>query len=73
MKALYPGSFDPITNGHVDVIKRVSKLFSEVIIAVLVNKEKSEFISLQDRLKLVKESVEGIKNVSIESFSGLTV
>ena len=73
MKALYPGSFDPITNGHVDVIKRVSKLFGEVIIAVLVNKDKSEFISLQDRLKLVKESVEGIKNVSIESFSGLTV
>ena len=73
MKALYPGSFDPITNGHVDVIKRVSKLFGEVIIAVLVNKDKSEFISLQDRLKLVKESAEHIKSVSIESFSGLTV
>ena len=73
MKALYPGSFDPITNGHVDVIERVSKLFSEVIIAVLNNQDKNEFISVKDRLQLVKESIEGIKNVSVESFSGLTV
>ena len=73
MKALYPGSFDPITNGHVDVIQRVSKLFGEVIIAVLKNNEKKEFISLENRLKLVKEASENIKNVSVESFSGLTV
>ena len=73
MKALYPGSFDPITNGHVDVIQRVSKLFGEVIVAVLNNQEKAEFIPLEDRLKLVKEATEGIKNVSVESFSGLTV
>lgn len=73
MKALYPGSFDPITNGHVDVIKRVSKLFGEVIIAVLNNQEKDEFISVKDRLQLIKESIEDVKNVSVESFSGLTV
>lgn len=73
MRILYPGSFDPITNGHVDVIKRISKLFDEVIIAVLCNQAKDEFVPLQDRLQLVKESIEGIKNVSIESFSGLTV
>lgn len=73
MKALYPGSFDPITNGHVDVIKRVSKLFDEVIVAVLNNQSKEEFIPLESRLKLVKEVIEDIKNVSVESFSGLTV
>ena len=73
MKAMYPGSFDPITNGHVDVIQRVSKLFDEVIVAVLNNQSKEEFISLEDRLKLVKEATEGIKNVSVQSFSGLTV
>ncbi|MBI3591064.1 MAG: pantetheine-phosphate adenylyltransferase [Candidatus Melainabacteria bacterium] len=73
MKALYPGSFDPVTNGHLDVIKRIAKLYDEIIIAVLLNKSKEEFIPLQDRLKLIKESVEGIKNVSIETFSGLTV
>ncbi|KAF0240292.1 MAG: pantetheine-phosphate adenylyltransferase [bacterium] len=73
MRVLYPGSFDPITNGHVDVIKRISKLFDEVIIAVLCNQAKDEFVPLQDRLQLVKESIEGIKNTSVESFSGLTV
>ena len=73
MKALYPGSFDPITNGHVDVIQRVSKLFDEVIVAILNNQSKEEFIPLEMRLKLVKEAIEGVKNVSVESFSGLTV
>ncbi len=73
MKALYPGSFDPITNGHVDVIKRISKLFGEVIIAVLLNQDKEEYIPVKDRLELIKKSVEGIKNISVESFSGLTV
>ena len=73
MKALYPGSFDPVTNGHVDVIKRVAKLFDEVIIAVLNNQSKEEFIPLEDRLKLVREAVDDVKNVSVESFSGLTV
>ena len=73
MKALYPGSFDPITNGHVDVIQRVSKLFDEVIVAVLSNHSKEDFIPLEDKLKLVKETVCNIKNVSVESFAGLTV
>ncbi len=73
MKAIYPGSFDPITNGHVDVIKRVARLFDEVIVAVLNNQSKEEFIPLEDRLTLVRTASEGIKNVSVESFSGLTV
>ena len=73
MKALYPGSFDPITNGHLDVIKRVSRLFDEIIIAVLCNQDKADFIPLKDRLELIKESVKDIKYISVESFSGLTV
>ena len=73
MNALYPGSFDPITNGHLDVIQRITKLYDEIIIAVLNNQEKNVFIPLDDRLKLIKESLKGIKNVSVKSFSGLTV
>ena len=73
MKALYPGSFDPITNGHLDVIKRITRLFDEVIIAVLRNQDKSEFVCLEDRITLIQESVRDIKNTSVESFSGLTV
>lgn len=73
MKALYPGSFDPLTNGHVDVIQRISKLFDEVIIAVLLNQDKKEYIPVHDRLELIKKSTEGIKNISVESFTGLTV
>lgn len=73
MKALYPGSFDPITNGHIDVIERITCLFNEVIIAVLNNNDKSNLIPLEDRLKLIKESTGNIKNISIESFTGLTV
>ena len=73
MKALYPGSFDPITNGHIDIIKRITNLFDDVIIAVLSNQDKRELIPLEDRLKLIKESIVEIKNVAVESFSGLTV
>ena len=73
MKALYPGSFDPLTNGHLDVIKRISKLFDHVIIAVLSNQTKDELIPLKERLQLVTESIKDISNVSVESFSGLTV
>lgn len=72
-KALYPGSFDPITNGHIDVIERISKLFDQVVVAVLNNHDKQEFLPLEDRLKLIKESTSNIKNVTIESFTGLTV
>lgn len=73
MKALYPGSFDPITNGHVDVIQRITKIFDEVIIAVLDNSDKKSFIPKEDRLVLIKESLQGLKNVSVEDFTGLTV
>ena len=73
MRALYPGSFDPITNGHVDVIKRVTRLFDEVIIAVLNNKDKNDFIPLPERIVLIEKSLREMDNILVESFSGLTV
>lgn len=73
MRAIYPGSFDPITNGHIDVINRITKLYDELIIAVLDNSEKKGQISTQDRIRLIEESLVGVKNISVESFEGLTV
>ena len=72
--AVYPGSFDPITNGHLDVIERAAKLFGKVIVAVIGNPEKTSFFSLKDRLQMLKESIPpGCRNVEIESFDGLLV
>ena len=71
--AIYPGSFDPITNGHIDVLTRASKLFDCVIIAVLVNPSKTPFLPIDDRIQLIKESIKGIKNVEVDHFDGLTV
>jgi len=73
MKALYPGSFDPITNGHIDVIQRITKLYREVIIAVLDNSDKNPFIPKEYRINLIKESLKGMDNITVESFKGLTV
>ncbi len=71
--AIYPGSFDPITNGHVDVLERASKLFNKVIIAVLGNPNKNSFLPTEIRVKLIKESVSHLENVEVDNFSGLTV
>lgn len=71
--AIYPGSFDPITNGHIDVLQRASKLFDHVIIAVLANSSKKTFLSFEERVSLIKESVKDIQNVDVDSFDGLTV
>lgn len=71
--AIYPGSFDPITNGHLDVLDRASKLFNHVIIAVLVNPSKKPFLAVDARMELIKESVNDLKNVEVDYFSGLTV
>jgi pantetheine-phosphate adenylyltransferase len=71
--AVYPGSFDPITNGHIDVLQRASKLFDHVIIAILKNPSKSSFLSIDVRMNLIKESISDLKNVEIDSFEGLTV
>ena len=71
--ALYPGSFDPITNGHLDVLERAAKMFDEVVIAVLRNPAKKSFLSVDKRVELIKESIKDMKNVSVDSFDGLTV
>ena len=71
--AIYPGSFDPITNGHIDVLTRASKLFKRVIIAVLVNPSKIPFLPLNDRINLIKESIPDLENIEVDSFEGLTV
>ena len=71
--AIYPGSFDPITNGHLDIINRASKLFDEVIILVAYNKEKKARFSAKDRVSMIKESISKFKNVSVDSYSGLTM
>jgi len=71
--AVYPGSFDPITNGHLDVLIRASKLFNHVIIAVLDNPSKNPFLSVNDRIELIRESIKDIPNTEVDSFNGLTI
>jgi len=71
--AIYPGSFDPITNGHLDVLERASKIFKKVIMAVLVNPNKNSFLSTETKVALIKESVSHLNNVEVDSFMGLTV
>jgi len=71
--AVYPGSVDPITNGHIDVIKRASKVFDHLIVAVLVNDSKKSMFTLDERLDILKHSIDNLDNVSFDSFSGLLV
>lgn len=71
--AVYPGSFDPITKGHLDVLERASKMFDKVIIAVLKNSSKKSFLPVEDRVMLIKKSVENLDNVEVDSFDGLTI
>lgn len=71
--AIYPGSFDPITNGHLDILKSGSEIFEKVIIAVSYNVNKKGFLTVDERVDLIKKSVSDIKNVEVDSFEGLTV
>src|SRR6184192_786729 len=72
-RAIYPGSFDPVTNGHLDIIERARKLFDEVIVAVAHNDEKQPLLSLKERLDLLRETAGKIDNVRIAQFKGLLV
>lgn len=72
-KAIYPGSFDPITKGHLDIIRRGSKSFDKVIVAVLINSEKQGLFSIEERISLIRKATFGIDNVEIISFEGLLV
>ncbi len=72
-RAAYPGTFDPITNGHIDIIKRAASIFDEVIVAVAHNPQKDPLIPFKDRIELVKAALKDIKKVRVDSFSGLVV
>ncbi len=72
-KAVYPGSFDPVTRGHMDIILRSAKIMEHLTVAVLNNSAKNPLFSVEERIELLKASCENIPNVSIESFDGLTV
>ena len=70
-KAVCPGSFDPITNGHIDIIKRAAELFDEVTVLVVTNPDKKCVFSPEERCLLIEKAVEGIEGVKVDSFSGL--
>lgn len=70
--AIYPGSFDPITNGHIDILTRASKIFERVIVVVLQNPAKTGLFDLEERLEMIQESVKDLPNVEVDSFCGLT-
>lgn len=71
--AIYPGSFDPITNGHLDILRRATRLFDRVYVAVLKNSEKRALFSAEERLEMIKEATEGMPGVVCETFDGLAV
>src|ERR1039457_5924380 len=73
IKAIYPGSFDPPTNGHLDLIERGSKIFDELVVAILRNPEKDPLFSVADRRKMLEAMTAGFDNVSVDTFDGLTV
>jgi pantetheine-phosphate adenylyltransferase len=71
--AIYPGSFDPLTNGHLDVLQRASKLFDRVIVAIALNESKNPLFSLDERLALMKPAISRMRNVKADVFEGLLV
>ena len=72
-RAVYTGSFDPVTNGHMDIIRRASEIFDVLIVSILNNKEKTPLFSVEERVTILKEATKDIPNVKVESFSGLLV
>ncbi len=71
--AIYPGSFDPMTLGHLDVIKRASKMFDRLIVSVLNNKAKNSLFSVEERVSILKEATRDLPNVTVDSFNGLLI
>jgi pantetheine-phosphate adenylyltransferase len=72
-RAVCPGSFDPVTNGHLDIVGRASRLFDEVIIGVLINQHKSGLFTIEERIEMLREVTKAYGNVRVESFRGLLV
>lgn len=71
MLAVYPGSFDPVTNGHIDIIQRTSEIFDEVVIAIFTNINKNPLFTVEERIIMLQECTRDIKNIRIEGYSGL--
>ena len=71
--AIYPGSFDPVTYGHLDIIRRASAIFDELTVSVLNNKTKTPLFSVEERVKMLEEATRDLPNVTIDSFSGLLI
>ncbi|MBW2427989.1 MAG: pantetheine-phosphate adenylyltransferase [Deltaproteobacteria bacterium] len=71
--AIYPGSFDPVTNGHLDILERGLQLFDKIIIAILTNPKKNFLFTLEERVEMLVDSLKGFSNVEIDKFDGLTV
>jgi len=72
-RAVYPGTFDPVTNGHFDLIQRSSALFDEVVVAILQNADKTPLFTVEERMVMLKLAVKDLKNVTVASFAGLLV
>ena len=72
VRAIYPGSFDPITNGHLDILERASHIFDEVIVAILVNTSKRGLFTHEERMEMIRTVTGHLKNVQVDHFSGLT-
>lgn len=73
VRAVYPGSFDPITNGHIYIAERAAAVFDEVIVSVLVNERKVSAFSVEERCEMARESLSYVKNITVDSFNGLLV
>ena len=73
IKAVYPGSFDPITNGHIYIAERAAKIFDEVIVSILINERKQGAFTVEERCEMARESLAHIKNIKVDSFNGLLV
>jgi len=69
--AVYPGSFDPVTNGHIDILEKTSKIFDKIIVAVVHNVSKKALFTLDERVELIRESTKHLDNIEVECFSGL--
>jgi len=72
-KVLYPGTFDPVTNGHIDIIRRARELFDGVVVTVAINPGKTPLFTVEERIEMLKESLKDFDNVTVDSFDGLVV
>lgn len=71
--AIYPGSFDPVTNGHLDIVERGLNIFDKIIVAILCNTAKDSFFTIEERMEMLQESMKHIENIEFDTFSGLLV